>query len=151
LVHAKTGTRISQSKPESRRPRNPSQGDGGAVYRLSSIIYLLPVCVVSLCLYRTTYSTKRNIIGVTVETSKRNQIRNKHGFRAVLFLRNKLRPASGRFPVSRNETEVQNAWFVSMSSLNPCFCIVPWAPYGNALVRGGVVLRDFKMASSKTG
>ena len=24
----KKGTRISQSKPESRRPRNPSQGDG---------------------------------------------------------------------------------------------------------------------------
>ena len=55
----------------------------------------------------------------------------------VLFLRNKLRPASGRFPVSRNETKVQIARFVSISSLNPCFCIVPWAPYGKASVRGG--------------
>ena len=69
----------------------------------------------------------------------------------VLFLRNKLRPASGRFPVSRNETKVQIARFVSMSSLNPRFCIVPWAPYGKALVTGGVVLRDLKRDSSKTG
>ena len=29
----------------------------------------------------------------------------------VLFLRNKLRPASGRFPVLRNETKVQIARF----------------------------------------
>ena len=65
-------------------------------------------------------------------------------FAPVLFLRNKLRPASGRFPVSRNETKVQIARFVSVSSLNPCFCIVPWAPYGKALVRGGVVLGDLK-------
>ena len=65
-------------------------------------------------------------------------------FAPVLFLRNKLRPAPERFPVSRNETEVQIARFVSMSSLNPCFCIVPWAPYGKALIRGGVVLRDLK-------
>ena len=62
-----------------------------------------------------------------------------------------LRPASGRFPVSRNETKVQIARFVSMSSLNPRFCIVPWAPYGKALVTGGVVLRDLKRDSSKTG
>jgi len=49
LIHTLTGTRISQSKPESRRPRNPSQGDGGAVEILDpSVIFRGPNVLITV-------------------------------------------------------------------------------------------------------
>jgi hypothetical protein len=123
-------------------------------YHVTDINHVLTRCHVTDINYVDRGAAARAAaVGLGSQSKHQNETKSETNmvFAPVLFLRNKLRPASGRFPVSRNETKVQIARFVSMSSLNPCFCIVPWAPNGNALVRCGVVLCDLKKASSKTG